>query len=244
MMLRQLASSGPVLRACLREAVLLGAPVAVFLALLLLIDHRDPTSLDRRLAGEIQAIPWGALSFLPRLGSDLGGGLVGFYVAPVVAAGTFLARRRWRLLGLLLAVFVLHFALISPKLFVEAYRPSPAFGVEGAGGLASFPSGHVQWAASFYGFLAYLAWRAAPRRLRPAVPLAYVALVLATMLGRIGLGRHWPVDTVAGVLAGLIALRLVVALDAWPWRSAPAAIDAPVRPSPPARANPTARTAA
>ena len=50
---------------------------------------------------------------------------------------------------------------------------------------------------------------------------AYAAVVLATMLGRIELGKHWPVDTVGGVLAELIALRLVIALHAWRPRSAP-----------------------
>jgi undecaprenyl-diphosphatase len=104
--------------------------------------------------------------------------------------------------------------LISPKLFVTAYRPSPDFGVEGVGGLHSFPSGHVQWATSFYGFLAYLAWRVAPARLRSVILLTYAGIVVAAMLGRIELGKHWPIDTLAGVLAGLIALRLIIALDA------------------------------
>ena len=197
------------------EAGIVGALIVAFLALLLFVDHSAPTSFDRRFAAEIQAIPWGRLAFVPRLGSDLGGGVIGFYAAPAIAAVAFVAWRRWRLLALLLAVFVLHFALISPKLFVTAYRPSPDFGVEGAGGLASFPSGHVQWAVSFYGFLAFLAWRVAPARLRVVVLPAYAAGVLATMLGRVELGRHWPLDTIAGALAGLIALRLVIALHGW-----------------------------
>ena len=54
-----------------------------------------------------------------------------------------------------------------------------------------------------------------------AIVAAYAGLVLATMLGRIELGRHWPVDTVAGALAGLIALRLVVVADGWGRGAAP-----------------------
>jgi membrane-associated phospholipid phosphatase len=203
----------PLPPAVLWEAFVVGGLAVAFLTLLLAIDHSAPTAFDRRFADQIQAIPWGALAFVPRLASDLGGGLYGFYLAPALAAFAFAALRRWRLLALLLGVYVLHFLTISPKLFIVAHRPSPAFGVEGEGGLASFPSGHVQWAVSFYGFLAVLAWRAVPGRLRLAVPPIYAAIVLGTMLGRIELGRHWPLDTLGGVLAGLIALRLVVALD-------------------------------
>ena len=195
-----------------REVAIVGGLAAAFVTLLLVVECAAPTSFDRRLAGQIQSIPWGEFGFVPRLGSDLGG-VFGFYVLPAIVAVAFVAWRQWRLLALLAAVFVLHFVLIAPKLFVAAQRPSPEFGVEGGGGLQSFPSGHVQWTASFYGFLAYLAWRVAPARLRVAVVPVYAGLVLATMLGRIEVGRHWPVDTLGGVLAGLIALRLVVVAD-------------------------------
>jgi undecaprenyl-diphosphatase len=130
-------------------------------------------------------------------------------------AATLAFLRHWRILLLLVGVFVLHFALISPKLFIEAYRPSPQFGVEGGGGLSSFPSGHVQWTVSFWGFVALLAWRFAPERWRPAVLVAYPVLVASAMLGRIELGKHWPVDTVAGLIAGVIALNLVIASQIW-----------------------------
>ena len=214
-MTRRLASTiGPFRDAWIWECGIVGGLFAAFLTLLLVVNYSAPTSLDRRLTGEIQAIPWGALEFVSRLGSDLGGGVFGIVVAPAVVAAGFATWRRWRLLVLLLAVFALHFVMISPKLFVTAYRPSPAFGVEGPGGLHSFPSGHVQWTVSFYGFLAYLAWRVAPARLRVLILPTYAAAVVATMLGRIEQGRHWPLDTVGGVLAGLIALRLVILLHA------------------------------
>jgi membrane-associated phospholipid phosphatase len=198
------------------ESLVAGGVVAAFLTLLVIVSHSAPTSFDLRFAREIQSIPWGTFAFVPRIGSDLGGGVFGAFVAPTIAAAAFAVLRQWRLLALLLAVVALHFVLISPKLFVPAQRPSPAFGVEGDGGLASFPSGHVQWTVSFYGFLAYLAWRVVPERLRFAVLPAYAAAVLATMVGRIELGRHWPIDTIAGALAGLIALRLVILLHLWP----------------------------
>ena len=98
-----------------------------------------------------------------------------------------------------------------------ANRPSPEFGVLGAGGLESFPSGHVQWAASFYGLIAYVTLGTARTgRMRFAIAATYALIVVLTMFGRIELGRHWLTDTVAGVLVGLIALRILILLHRWP----------------------------
>jgi undecaprenyl-diphosphatase len=193
------------------ELLIFGGLSAAFLALLLTAPHTHPSPFDRVLMRDVQGIPWGSFSFIPRLGSDIGGGLYGAYLVPALLGVAFAGTRQWRLLGLLAAVFALHYILISPKMFITAYRPSPLFGVEGAGGLESFPSGHVQWAVSFWGFAMVLGWRSlSGSRLRWAVLAAYVLVVLGTMLGRMELGRHWPLDTVAGVIAGLVALRLLV----------------------------------
>src|SRR6266545_5005144 len=108
-----------------REIQIVGGLCTAFLALLLLVNASAPTSFDRWVAGSIQSIPWGDFAAIPRAGSDIGGGVYGFYAIPAVAAIVFAALRRWRLLVLLLAVFVLHYVLISPKLFITAYRPSP-----------------------------------------------------------------------------------------------------------------------
>jgi membrane-associated phospholipid phosphatase len=218
--IRSFGAVAPARSLVLRECVVLGGLAAAFASLMLLVARSAPTAFDRRWAAEIQAIPWGELAFVPRLGSDLGGGVSGAYVVPAVVVAGFVAFRQWRPLLLLGAVVALHFLLISPKLFVTAYRPSPLFGVDGAGGLGSFPSGHVQWSASFLGLLAYLTWRAAPARFRLPIVALYAAAVLSTMLGRIELGRHWPIDTVGGAIAGLIALRLVILLHRWLDRSA------------------------
>ncbi len=223
----------------LRHAKVAAILLTAFVALLLIVQQTAPTEFDRALAREIQAIPWGSFAFIPSWGSEIGGGLIGFYVAPVLLAATLASLRRWRLLLLLLGVVVLHFALISPKLFIEAYRPSPRFGVEGGGGLSSFPSGHVQWAVSFWGFVALLAWRFASERWRPAILVAYPTLVASAMLGRIELGKHWPVDTLAGLIAGLIALNLVIVAQVW-LHPAPRPATLPVQSShyPPRTANP------
>ena len=207
------------------ERVLLTAIVCAFLMLLVIVDVAGPTAFDRWLAGQIQGIQWGGLDFLPALGSEVGGGMTGFFLVPLLVAGGFAIRRQWRLVVLIGAVYALHYLMISPKLFIPAERPSPLFGVEGAGGLESFPSGHVQWAVSFYGLLAFLAWQAAPKKWRWAIVPAYVAIVVFAALGRIELGRHWPVDTIAGILVGLLAVRILIGIyHHWARRGGPAGI--------------------
>jgi len=196
----------------------MGATFAGLLGIAAIGGH---TPADRFIAGEIQQLFSGPLSAWAQWASDLGGGLYGVYVVPIAAAVFLAFKRQWRALALVAGVFVLHYALISPKLFIDANRPSPAFGVEGAGGLESFPSGHVEWAVSLYGFLAYLAARNWPR-FRYPIAGAYASVVVMTMLSRIELGRHWPIDTIAGLLVGLIAVRVLVALHVLPgWRREP-----------------------
>lgn len=198
------------------EGVIFGALTVAFVALLLGAPHTAPSALDRTVTLNIQGLLDGRWQIIPRLGSDVGGGVYGTFLVPGIAGVFFAATRQWRLLALLGLVFVLHYALISPKLVITAYRPSQDFGVSGGGGLESFPSGHVQWATSFYGFLALLAWRKVGhyRGATAIIVGAFAAIVLGTMLGRVALGRHWPVDVVAGLIVGLVALRILALLHA------------------------------
>jgi undecaprenyl-diphosphatase len=197
------------------ELGIASALVAAFLTLLAIVVAGAPTGVDKWLELRLQSIPWSEPAFIPAFASDLGGGVYGVYVVPFVGAVVLALRRQWRAVVLIAGVFALHYICISPKLFIEAHRPSPLFGVEGAGGLESFPSGHVQWATSLYGFLAYMVARSFPRY-RWAILLGYALIIGFTMLSRIELGRHWPIDTVAGLLVGLLAVRVLVALHALP----------------------------
>ena len=197
-----------------RELLIIGPLAGGFALLLGTVLIGAPNAVDREFTRTTQGL---GLHFLPWLGSEIGGGVYGTVIAPALAGTWFVATRRWKLLILLGAAFALHYVMISPKLFITAYRPSPVFGVDGGGGLESFPSGHVQWAVSFYGLLAYLLLSNATTTWHRIAILGMFALVVVgTMFGRIDLGRHWLTDTVAGVLVGLIALRIMVHLHRWP----------------------------
>ena len=74
------------------ELAIFGTLSAAFLALLLVTPHGDPSGVDRALMRDIQGIPWGSFSFIPHLGSDIGGGMYGAYLMPAVAGVTFAAK--------------------------------------------------------------------------------------------------------------------------------------------------------
>jgi membrane-associated phospholipid phosphatase len=132
----------------------------------------------------------------------------------VIVGGAYLLRFRAEA-ALLLLAFPLHVLAQFPKFFLERPRPSSAFeGIEGVGGLNSFPSGHSEFVVTFYGFIAYLLiGRASRPWQRWAIAVAFLAFALATGFGRVALGRHWPVDVLSsyviglGILSGLIWLH-------------------------------------
>lgn len=69
----------------------------------------------------------------------------------------------------------------------------------------SFPSGHSITAAVFFGVLAYYAQRARWR-------LAFILLATTVGLSRIAVGVHWPVDVMAGLAGGALAVLVGAAL--------------------------------
>lgn len=82
----------------------------------------------------------------------------------------------------------------------------PLFGWT-AGGY-SFPSGHAQGAATFWGALARISGRK---------PLIWVAAVMIFLVSfsRLYLGVHYPVDVVVGIVIGLAAAWLLYHPSAW-----------------------------
>ncbi|MGH7345968.1 MAG: phosphatase PAP2 family protein [Candidatus Rokuibacteriota bacterium] len=66
-----------------------------------------------------------------------------------------------------------------------------------------FPSGHATAAATFFGIVIYLAG-SLPPRLRVAVRVVSIALMVIVALARVILRAHWPVDTLAGIALGLV----------------------------------------
>ena len=116
--------------------------------------------------------------------------------------------------ALLALSFPLHVLAQFPKALIDRPRPpAGAAGIEGVGGLQSFPSGHAEYVITFYGFLAFmLLMRFTGKAQRTAIVCAWLLFVLSTGFGRVAAGRHWPVDVLTsyvvgiGLLSGLVWL--------------------------------------
>lgn len=126
-----------------------------------------------------------------------------------------LVLQRWWVAVLLVLTVPLHILAQFPKALIDRPRPPAGIeGIEGVGGLRSFPSGHTEYVVTFYGFLAYLlVLDTRGRWARVAIVVAWLVLALATGFGRVAKGRHWPLDVLAsyvvglGLLSGLIWLH-------------------------------------
>jgi membrane-associated phospholipid phosphatase len=186
------------------SAVLLGAMVFVFAA----VGRHPPglaptTTLPFVGEFDLSVFHWmddvrnGVLTFLARLLSVLGGGMVTIPLRIVVAA--WLAfRRRWRAF----ATWVITWAaaeliLTAAKTFFHRGRPlQPLVDVVGF----SFPSGHAVAGAATAVALVLVLLPAGPARRRWELAAIGFAFVMA--MSRVYLDAHWFSDVVAGVLLG------------------------------------------
>jgi len=134
----------------------------------------------------------------------------------LVWAGAVALLALWRMrLDAALAALTLPFHILGnfPKAIVDRARPSEVFdGIMSAD--KSFASGHAEFAITFFGFLAYVAFiRLKSPALRICLVVAWLSFVALVGFGRINNGNHWPLDVLGGyvvgigLLSGLIWLR-------------------------------------
>ena len=137
---------------------------------------------------------------------------VAFVPVFVTAFGSLWLIGRRSEAGLLILTLPLHVLAQFPKALIDRPRPSPDFdGIAGIGGGQSFPSGHSEFAVTFYGMLAFAlllhfqrTWQ------RATIVTGFLSLVLLTGYGRIAEGRHWPLDVLCSFLVGAALLSALV----------------------------------
>jgi undecaprenyl-diphosphatase len=130
-----------------------------------------------------------------------------------VAALLWILRLRIESMIVLLISVPLHVAANFPKLIVERERPDEVIkGIISSGGaLRSFPSGHAEFAITFYGFLIYIALLHVQSRIaRVGLVAGWIAMALTVGFARIEVGEHWPLDVIAGYAAGIAVLSTLI----------------------------------
>lgn len=197
-----------------RDWLLLGACAALLAILAVLIDPRQPPTVDEAILdwlGDHLRGPIGeTLLMVYRLSGKH------FTSFLVLAALIFVLIKRWwrdlRLLVMATGGILVIVDLMLKPLFDRARPPAQMLELEGR----SFPSGHAAGAVAFYGAMVMILAAHHPRLRRPLAIGAglWVLLVwLSTLYAR----AHWPTDLLAGGGVGLAWLIICVAT----WRQSP-----------------------
>ena len=80
----------------------------------------------------------------------------------------------------------------------------------------SFPSGHVMFYTSFYGFIIFLAYTLMkPSIRRTLLVVVFGLLVLLIGVSRVYVGEHWASDALGAYLLGTLTLVAIIQLYRW-----------------------------
>lgn len=206
-----------------RRLLYVYVPMAVMAAVLsLLLTFTVYLPGETEVLGALQTLDWVFLLPLMVGVSALGYAPLAYLVPALLAIG-LAWRRRWQEMAFLaLAVASDPFVRLI-KVLVGRERPSPdLYAVYQIVHEPSFPSGHVVYYTTFYGFLIYLLlthWPPSPRRTAAlALPATLIVLV---GFSRLYLGAHFPADVVGGYLIGGLWLAGVCELYRWRRRAEP-----------------------
>ena len=199
-------------RRLMRAEVYYGAALAAFALLTAFAYFNAYFGWDLRAARAVQSVE-GIHGFM-RVVSLVGDGWTPYALTGATALVFLLLRRKSEAAGLFFSAagggIVVHLIKMSVG------RPRPAADlvrIFTEGDTLSFPSGHVTFYVTYFGFLFFVAYALLPRgSLARRLALALTALpVLLVGLSRVYLGRHWPSDTLGAYLMG--GLWLALALD-------------------------------
>ena len=199
-------------RRLLRAEVYYGVALLAFALLTAFVYVNAYFGWDLRATRALQSIP-GLLGFMT-FASRAGDGAIPFALTGATALVFLLFRRRSETLGIIFSAG--GSALVARLFKVAVARPRPSADlvtVLTEGDLLSFPSGHVTFYVTYFGFLFFVAYANLPRAsiVRSLALFATLVPVVLIGLSRVYLGRHWPSDTIGAYLMG--GLWLALSLD-------------------------------
>ncbi len=199
-----------------------GLSFLAFVLLAVAAHARPYFSWDPWLARSVQKL--GSLWVPMKLISAPGYGRQAVALTGFTALALWLTRHRWQAVSLALSAGIGELLDTLAKRLVGRPRPSATLEtVTHHLSDPSFPSGHVVFYCSYFGFLfglAYLGRKRSPRLSRVAMILTAIPVLLVG-LSRVYLGAHWPSDVLGGYLLSAAWLPLLFfayrrAKERWP----------------------------
>ncbi len=182
---------------------------AAVVALTAAVTISSPLPGEIALMREVQSWP---IATLAHLGILAGESWVDAVVAAAAAMALLVILRRRDLAAFVVVCALLRTLSTVLKIVVGRARPDATQArIDEVQTTFAFPSGHTLGATLCWGSLAVVAWLLLRGRPRYLATAGLLLVPLATGIGRVYVGAHWPTDVVGGWLIGAIPLVAMAA---------------------------------
>ena len=197
--------------------VLLLAAILGFSTLTILVETTPSFPIDIQITQAIQSIDAPVFAWFMRLISWAGFLPQSVLLTLLIGFTLYMFGFRWESITALLTSLISGVTNETVKYLIQ--RPRPAADLVDVFEVLtsySFPSGHVMFYTSLFGFIWYVAYRMLKQSLTRSLVLGIFG-TLVTLIGvsRIYLGQHWASDVLGAYLLGGLILTGMILLHQW-----------------------------
>lgn len=203
-------------RAALFQASLV-LVAGAFALLTFLVKTRPSLALDLPITRAIQSFNFPFFAWLMSLVSWPGFSPQAIIIAGLIILLIYSFGLRWEGVTALIAITFSMMLNILVKNLIQRPRPLPGMvNVIETLNSYSFPSGHVMFYVSFFGFIGWLVFSfLKPSLLRSLFLVLFGSLIVLIGISRIYLGHHWASDVMGAYLLGCLVLVATLQLYRW-----------------------------
>ncbi len=190
---------------------------AAFGVLTFLVKTTPSFPLDLQITQGIQSINIPVFGWLMVAVSWLGFSPQSFIITALIILLILVSGLHWEALVALIAALLSIGLNVLVKDLIQRPRPGAAL-VHVLATLTdfSFPSGHVMFYTSFYGFIIFLAYALLKPSIRRTLLVVVFGLpVLLIGISRVYEGEHWASDALGAYLLGALTLVAIIQLYRW-----------------------------
>ncbi len=203
-------------RSSLFQSYLVGA-VVIFLGLAFAAKTVAYFTFDVTITQEVQEIQAGWFAALMHLLSWIGFSPQGLIISVLIVVFLWVSGLKWE--TVVSAVSLIGSTALGLGLKLLVLRPRPSADLVNVFAQlkdTSFPSGHVLYFTTFFGFMLFLAYTLAkPSWWRTLILIILGAMVALIGISRIYEGQHWASDVLAAYLLGTIWLSGAILIYRW-----------------------------